>query len=232
LSVHGVVLTFLLLQPGREHALSVVMNLTIESPPKASSKVMPPPPPPSPAPEPASVPKASRTAAAEKPEAPKKPAPAPVPTFDLGANTFAMEGGTWGLRPSEGDSMLGAFEAPGGTRSPRDNRPESSEKSRGFRPTPPSNMVRRPEPEKGDISAPPYPAEAKRNGIEGAVLLRVEITKEGRVRSVLVVADPGGGLGAAARAAMLDERWKPALDRNGSPVDAVITYSYRFLLEG
>jgi hypothetical protein len=31
---------------------------------------------------------------------------------------------------------------------------------------------------------------------------------------------------------MLRERWRPALDRNGSPVDTVITYSYRFVLEG
>jgi periplasmic protein TonB len=233
IAVHGVVLTFLVLQPGRERELSVMMNLTIESPPKPPPKAPPSPPPPPPAPDPAPALKTPRTAVHKTKAVPKTPSPSPepAPAFDLGESTFAMEGGAWGLRPSEGDSTLGAFAAAKGSNQPHAH-PAPAARASGFKPIPATDLTRRPEPEHDDIATPPYPVEAKRNGIEGVVVLRVEITKEGRVRSARIVEDPGGGLGAAAHAAMLRESWRPALDRRGTPVDTVITYSYRFVLEG
>jgi periplasmic protein TonB len=232
ISVHCVIMAFLALQPCRGRAHGDVVNLTFEKPskpPLSTATVSHAPPPPL---DPEPAPRARRASPPKAPAAaPKAPEPAP-PTFDLGAGTFAMEGGAWGLRPSEGDSTLGAFSAAKGAVSPRDARPSLAAEATGFRPIPTTDLARRPEPERGAIATPPYPNEAKRNGIEGAVVLRVEITKEGRVRSARVVEDPGGGLGAAAYAAMLRERWRPALDRSGSPVDTVITYSYRFVLEG
>lgn len=235
LSVHGAVIAALFLLPVRQQARAVVMDLVIESTPKAESKILPK----APNKEPSPVPGAKHASEHGKPKATVKssvarrpPVPIASPKFDLGADTFAMEGGTWGLEPAKGDSTLGAFVVTKAAADPGDARQSTNAaRGHGFEPIPTADLKRRPEPQ-SDIAAPPYPTEAKRDGIEGAVVLRVEITKEGRVRSARVVQDPGGGLGEAAHAAMLRARWRPALDRNGAPVDTVITYSYRFVLEG
>ncbi len=42
-----------------------------------------------------------------------------------------------------------------------------------------------------------YPAEARENSIEGDCIVNYEITKDGTVENVLVVQDPGGGIGDA-----------------------------------
>jgi len=94
------------------------------------------------------------------------------------------------------------------------------------------DLSRRPEPRFGGIGIPPYPPDAKREGIEGSVILQVFIGRDGEVKKVRIVKEPGGGLGEVAQRAMMKERWKPALDKTGAPVDTVITYSYRFVLEG
>jgi len=64
------------------------------------------------------------------------------------------------------------------------------------------------------------------------VLLQVYIDEQGHVTRVRVVKDPGGGLGAVARQAMLQERWTPARDKRGRPVATIIPYRYRFVLDG
>jgi len=43
-----------------------------------------------------------------------------------------------------------------------------------------------------------YPAEARANGIEGTCLLNYEITEEGRVENIVVIQDPGAGIGNAS----------------------------------
>jgi len=231
LAVHGFVAALLVLQPARGKAHRENVELTLAAPPETRVEKalpsLPAPPPPTPVP----APRARMSRALKAPPAPPQESAPPPPKFDLGANTFAMEGGSWGLTPSAGDSTIGALGSPGGTRAVETASPNNERKKRDFRPASPSDLTRRPSPAR-DIAVPRYPAEARRDGIEGAVVLRVEITKEGRVRSVRIVSDPGGGLGAAARIAMLEEVWEPALDRRGDPVDTVITYSYRFVLEG
>ena len=94
------------------------------------------------------------------------------------------------------------------------------------------DLSKRPQPKSGQIDSPPYPAEARREGIEGTVVLKVHIKKNGLVSRVRIIKDPGGGLGEIARAAMLKELWTPPLDRTGNPVSTVIIYSYRFVLDG
>jgi len=169
-------------------------------------------------------------------EKPKKAVEAP-PVFDLGDNSFAAadgQGGSWSLNRSEGNTKFAAV-AGKDQPSARGTRPRA-EDGRGGKGrsvlVPLKDLSARPKPKSGLIAVPPYPDEARRDGIEGAVVLQVVIDKNGRVLSARVIKDPGGGLGEVARTAMLQEAWTPPLDKKGNPVDTVIIYSYRFVLDG
>ena len=189
--------------------------------PRYKKKAEPEPPPQEPPPEP-------------EPEPEKEEAP---PVFDLGDNTFAGEGkgASWKLNRSEGNTKFAGVAKPG-EKSKRGTAPkrakEGTPNGKGFKPVPLRNLSRRPDPPLGGIKIPPYPSEARREGIEGKVILQVFIGKDGQVKRVRVVKDPGGGLGLAAKNSMMKEKWKPARDKAGKPVDTVIVYSYRFVLEG
>ena len=77
----------------------------------------------------------------------------------------------------------------------------------------------------------PYPPEARRAGVEGKVKLLLRIDREGRVVSARVLADPGAGLGEAARAGALRFRFNPGL-LDGEPVEVPdFPYTYTFVLE-
>jgi protein TonB len=77
----------------------------------------------------------------------------------------------------------------------------------------------------------PYPEQARDAGIEGVVLLQVEVTRTGAIHSVRVLNDPGYGLGAAAARALRSFRFAPAVDGGGQPIDSRFTYTYRFELD-
>ena len=69
----------------------------------------------------------------------------------------------------------------------------------------------------GDLQ---YPAEARAAGVEGRVLVRYDITAQGRVaNAVVVAATPKGVFEAAALAAVYTWRFRPAL-AGGKPVGA------------
>jgi TonB family protein len=170
----------------------------------------------------------------------KEDAPEAPPVFDLGDNTFALgegQGGSWSLAPSEGNTKFAPV-AKRDTPSVRGTKAKGSESGkpggRGeeYRPVPIKDLSRRPEPKSGAIAVPAYPAEARREGVEGSVVLQVFIDRKGKVKKARIIKDPGGGLGDVARTAMLKEEWTPPLDKSGNPVDTVIIYSYRFVLEG
>jgi protein TonB len=76
----------------------------------------------------------------------------------------------------------------------------------------------------------PYPAQARRAGAKGRVLLLLRIDAAGRVAAARVIADPGAGLGEAARTAALRFRFAPAL-LEGEPVETEIRFTYSFVLE-
>lgn len=73
-----------------------------------------------------------------------------------------------------------------------------------------------------------FPAEAKRMGVEGRVVMRVAIDRKGAIRWVRVVKKAGFGFDEAAVAGMQKFKFSPALTRDGQPVDFVITYTYIF----
>jgi protein TonB len=73
----------------------------------------------------------------------------------------------------------------------------------------------------GDEWQCPWPHEAELAEIDQqTVTLRVHVDPDGRARSVRLLADPGSGFGAAARACALQTRFTPALNRAGRPISA------------
>jgi protein TonB len=77
-----------------------------------------------------------------------------------------------------------------------------------------------------------YPKEARALGIEGDVVLRVELDETGKVRRVRVVSGLGHGLDQAAVAALMRTcRFTPAFDSSGQPVAYIIpAYTFHFEL--
>jgi protein TonB len=76
----------------------------------------------------------------------------------------------------------------------------------------------------------PYPPEARREGLEGQVVLLLRIDAEGRVAAARLLSAPGPALGEAARAAALRFRFTPPL-LEGEAVETEIRFTYTFLLE-
>jgi TonB family protein len=76
----------------------------------------------------------------------------------------------------------------------------------------------------------PYPAEAKKNNVEGAVVMDLVIDQDGKVRSVELISGPGAGLDEAAVQAVMSFLFSPAFVGE-QRVAVKIRYTYRFVLE-
>ncbi len=74
-----------------------------------------------------------------------------------------------------------------------------------------------------------YPAQARRLGIEGQVVLAITVEQDGHVSAAKVVSGPGYGLNEAAQSAILRARFKPAT-KGGKPVATDVRYTYTFAL--
>jgi hypothetical protein len=73
----------------------------------------------------------------------------------------------------------------------------------------------------GPMGACPFPTEADKNNIDTAiVVIRVYVGSDGAPREVQVVQDPGNGFGRAAALCAMAQRYVPAADRSGAPIDA------------
>lgn len=86
------------------------------------------------------------------------------------------------------------------------------------------------EPELLDFVQAPYPPEAREAGVEGEVLLLVEVDETGAVAAVEVLAGLGHGLDEAAAEAARQFRFSPAEDETG-PVPVVLEFAYGFVLD-
>lgn len=76
---------------------------------------------------------------------------------------------------------------------------------------------------------PAYTPEARRQALEGDVLLEVVVQRDGRVGSVRVTRGLGSGLDQKAVEAVRNWRFSPAT-RQGAPVDVVVSVSVEFKL--
>jgi periplasmic protein TonB len=75
-----------------------------------------------------------------------------------------------------------------------------------------------------------YPAQAKKDGFEGDVVLRLLIDADGTIAKVDVITDPGQGLGPAAAQAVRELRFSPA-KVNGVPVATTVPFTIHFTLD-
>jgi protein TonB len=75
-----------------------------------------------------------------------------------------------------------------------------------------------------------YPAQAKRSGFEGDVVLRLLIDSDGTIAKVDVISDPGEGLGPAAVQAVRELRFSPA-KMNGVAVATTVPFTIHFTLD-
>lgn len=86
-------------------------------------------------------------------------------------------------------------------------------------------------PRRSRPSKPGYPITLKAQGIEGEVLVRVDISAGGLVTAVTILRGSGhAAFDEAARKAAADERFSPAT-RDGRPVAFTLSYEYRFRIE-
>ncbi len=75
----------------------------------------------------------------------------------------------------------------------------------------------------------PYPAEARAQNIEGAVVMNVLIDETGKVREAMLLEGPGHGLNEAALEAIYRFQFEPA-EIDQKAVAVRIRYAYRFVL--
>lgn len=75
----------------------------------------------------------------------------------------------------------------------------------------------------------PYPPDAKKNNVEGSVMMELLIDEMGKVRQAILVEGPGFGLNEAALSAIKGFEFHPA-EVDGKPVAVKIRYGYRFVL--
>lgn len=82
---------------------------------------------------------------------------------------------------------------------------------------------------KSDVRVP-YPPEARKRGIQGAVIMNLLIDESGKVREVSLVEGPYAELNAAAMTAARGFQFTPAMIQK-KQVAVRIRYVYRFVLE-
>lgn len=190
-----------------------------------------PPPPPREAPRPPPRPPERRVAAvppagpppplASAPPPPDAPAPAPAPRaipkvgISLGSTV-----GSGGFAVGVGNTAYGRADETAAD--PASVRPYSA------RTVPSARLTAQPRV----LSIPkiPYPEDARREGIEGEVVLVLRIDASGAVTSVRVVEAPSPALAAAAQEGARSFRFAPAL-AEGEAVATEIRFQYTFLLE-
>ncbi|WP_242334387.1 MULTISPECIES: energy transducer TonB [Anaeromyxobacter] len=192
----------------------------------------PPPPAPAPTPPPPSErPAPRRVAIARLPPPPAEPPPPPppneapppaaparaVPRVGVSLSSTATGGG---FAVGVGNTLHGR--ASETAADPASVKPYAAPRSAPARLSAQPRLLERPEI--------PYPPEARREGLEGQVVLLLRIDAEGRVAAARLLSAPGAALGEAARAAALRFRFTPPL-LEGEAVETEIRFTYTFVLE-
>jgi periplasmic protein TonB len=199
---------------------------------KKKEEPKPPPPPPPP------PPKVAKVAPQPKAEAPPPPAPEPIhtaapiaaaPTGLEFSNTTGqgVEVGTPAPKATRPDGDAGK---PTAVKKPTAvQKPTGAEESQnaGDGPAPCTEDASRPEPiAKTEIE---YTEEARANGVEGRLVLKISIDENGAVTDVSVASSVDAALDAAAIAAVKQWRFKPS-QKCGKPVAGTYTLARRFEL--
>jgi TonB family protein len=86
------------------------------------------------------------------------------------------------------------------------------------------------QPEETDRVVPRYPMMARRGGIQGPVVVRGIVRRDGTIDNVEVIKDLPYGLGEAAKDAVSEWHFRPATYR-GDPIDVYYTVTVNFRLQ-
>ena len=86
------------------------------------------------------------------------------------------------------------------------------------------------EPKAVEKTPPAYPEEAKKERVQGAVVLEATIGEDGAVSDLVAIEDPDARLTAAAREAVAKWRFEPARDAKGKAVAVRFTVTVNFKL--
>lgn len=86
------------------------------------------------------------------------------------------------------------------------------------------------QPEELDRVVPRYPSAARRAGVEGRVVVRGIVRRDGTIDNVEIIRDLPYGLGESARQAVNRWRFRPATF-NGEPIDVYYTVTVNFKLQ-
>jgi TonB family protein len=78
---------------------------------------------------------------------------------------------------------------------------------------------------------PLYPPKAIALGVEGSVIVSIEVTKEGKVHRAHIKQGVGYGLDESALAAVQRFEFEPARDLAGHATDSTLEHEFRFQLE-
>jgi periplasmic protein TonB len=187
----------------------------------------PPPPPPERAPTPEKTSAPARTAApaapararTETPPAATAQSEAPV---DFTGTSFSNDGPGVAVAQGPAPAAPGPVAAPAAPR-----RPAPVDPGPTF--VPAASLGRPPRAPGLDTQLERnYPAEARRSGISGTAVLRVQLLPDGRVGKVERVSESYSGFGEACERTVRGGRWEPPLDREGRPVGTEIKYVCKF----
>lgn len=219
-------------------------------PPEPEKPPEPPPPPPEPEvpreavvqkdppPPPKKKPQRKKPPKTDEPPKPDPPAPPPAePKADAPAEPpplmgLEMQGlalGNSGMAVPQGSAGGARDGATGGTGERGPRKPTPAEPAGDADETVPIAGVTE-MPRLIREVKPDFPEELKRKGIEGKVVLSLELGSDGRVRKARVVARLHPELDKLARQAALKLRFEPAKVR-GTPVAVNLPYTFYFVID-
>ncbi len=216
--------------PGKRKKMVAVVG----SAKKKEEPKKPPPPPPPPPPKVKATPKPAPVEAPKAAPPPPEPvhathAATPTPGLEFsnsgpGIDVGAGSGEQKSKSPGEDTRKPEAVKKPTAVKKPEDT---GDSHDIGEGPAPCTEDATKPEPiQKTDIE---YTEEARANGVEGRLVLKITIDENGAVTDVSVASSVDPSLDAAAIAAVKQWRFKPST-KCGKPVAGTYTLARRFEL--
>ena len=211
------------------------LEIQVVDAPRAKAPEPPAPPPPIP------VPRKLARAPRKQQELPPTPMPLPLtndlppPTSEAPRNTpqpVVVTGITMESTSQGGGVAVGAGNTLQGTPEQTAPAPESVKPYKAEQYVPAAQVSELPRPLNREALnlRRYYPAQAKRSGFEGDVVLRLLIDADGTIAKVDIISDPGQGLGPAAAQAVRELRFSPA-KVNGVAVATTVPFTIHFTLD-
>jgi protein TonB len=173
-------------------------------------------------------PKKTKKTEEPKPDEPVNPEQAPPKRWDLSQTTTGGNSGVTVEQGSGGEyGGQGKPDSKGTKKGPTGGDPKGDEDGTEAKWQPRSELFIKDMPQAVKVPKIECPATAEL-GVQGDVILKVQITAEGKIRDVKVVKGIGQGCDQVAVKALKQARFKPAVGTNGKPVDFELRYEYAF----